>query len=356
MAILVTGGAGYIGSHMTWCLLDAGEDVCVLDNLSTGSRFSVPADGAFVRGNAGDVVLVRRILRRHAIEAVIHFAGSIVVPDSVRDPLEYYRNNTCVSRNLLEACISEGVDKFIFSSTAAIYGTPDTAFVDEQSPARPVSPYGTSKLMTELMLRDAAAACPFRYVALRYFNVAGADPQARTGQSSRRATHLIKVACEAALGLRDRVEIYGTDYPTPDGTGVRDYIHVTDLAEAHLQALEYLRAGGQSSVFNCGYGHGHSVREVLDMVRGVSGEPFRVDESPRRPGDAAHIVASCAKITRELDWRPRHADLQEIVLHALNWERLRFARAPAALPNAGQVASSPRLDKTPANVAERLNA
>lgn len=327
MTILVTGGAGYIGSHMAWLLLDAGETVCVLDNLSTGSRQAVPPAARFEHADAGDIERVRRIIRRHGVEAVIHFAGSIVVPDSVRDPLEYYRNNTAVSRALLEACVGEGVRAFIFSSTAAVYGDPDRPMVDEETPPRPLSPYGTSKLMTEMMLRDAAAAYPLRYVALRYFNVAGADPGGRTGQNSSDATHLIKVACEAALGLRSHVGIFGTDYPTRDGTGVRDYIHVADLVEAHRLTLEHLRRGGRSMVLNCGYGRGYSVREVIEAVRDVAGVDFAVIEAPRRAGDSARVVANSRRLVEELGWRPRYEDLHLIVAHAFAWE----ARRPGSI-------------------------
>lgn len=262
----------------------------------------------------------------------MHFAGSIVVPDSVRNPLEYYRNNTSVARSLLEACVEEGVRNFIFSSTAAIYGDPTLPAVDEDTPPRPLSPYGTSKLMTELMLRDTAAAYPLRYVALRYFNVAGADPRGRTGQNSPRATHLIKVACEAALGLRTHVDIFGTDYPTPDGTGVRDYIHVTDLVDAHRLALEHLRSGGASLVLNCGYGRGYSVREVIDAVRTASASAFAIHEAPRRPGDCAQIVADSRRIVGLLNWQPRYEDLGQIVTHALSWEKRKLGMGMVGIP------------------------
>lgn len=339
MTVLVTGGAGYIGSHMAWRLVDAGEAVCVIDDLSTGHRSAVPPRAAFERGDVGDGAFVRRLIRRRNVDAVVHFAGSIVVPDSIRDPLAYYRNNTCASRSLIEACVDEGVSAFIFSSTAAVYGNPEADVVDEDSPCRPVSPYGSSKLMTEQMLRDTAAASAMRYVALRYFNVAGADPQGRTGQSSREATHLIKVACQAAMGLRDRVDIFGTDYPTPDGTGVRDYIHVADLVEAHVRALAYLHGGGASTILNCGYGHGYSVREVLDTVRRVAGSNFPIREAPRRSGDSARIVADGSRIRRVLGWRPLHDDLAEIVSDALNWERSRLPLPPASRPSAASIAA-----------------
>jgi UDP-glucose 4-epimerase len=320
MTVLVTGGAGYIGSHMTWRLTDAGEDVVVLDNLSTGFRWAVAPEARLVEGDVGDTELVHRLIGEHGIEAIIHFAGSIVVPESVTDPLGYYLNNTVKSRALIEAAVKGGVRHFIFSSTAAVYGTPETFPVREDMPLRPESPYGRSKLMTEMMLADTAAAHDLRYVALRYFNVAGADPQGRTGQSTRGATHLIKVACETALGKRDAITVYGTDYPTPDGTCIRDYIHVTDLADAHAEALAYLRAGNPSLVANCGYGRGFSVLEVLDTVKRVSGRDFRVDLGARRPGDPVAIVAAPGLAMDRLGWRPRHADLAGIVDNALAWE------------------------------------
>jgi UDP-glucose 4-epimerase len=329
MTVLVTGGAGYIGSHMAWQLVETGEAVCVIDDLSTGHRSAVPAACAFERGDAGDGDFVRGVIRRRRVDAVVHFAGSIVVPESIRDPLAYYRNNTCVSRNLIESCVREGVDAFIFSSTAAVYGNPEVDIVDEDTPCRPVSPYGSSKLMTEQILHDTAAASPLRFVALRYFNVAGADPKGRTGQSSKDATHLIKVACQAAMGLRERVDLFGTDYPTTDGTGVRDYIHVADLVEAHMRALAHLRGGGASATLNCGYGHGYSVREVLDTVRRVAGCDFPIREAPRRAGDSARIVADSSRIRRVLGWRPRHDDLREIVSDALSWERSLVPMPPA---------------------------
>ena len=321
MATLVTGGAGYIGSHMVLDLLDSGEKVVVLDNLSTGVRANVAPAATLVVGDVGDQDLVRSIIRNHGINAVIHFAGSIVVPESVADPLGYYNNNTVRSRALIEAVISMGVRNFIFSSTAAVYGMPDTSPVSEDAPLRPMSPYGSSKLMTEIMLADASRAHDFRYVALRYFNVAGADPQGRSGQSTPRATHLIKVACETALGKRSHMDIFGTDYPTPDGTCIRDYIHVTDLVAAHAVALKHLRAGGTSDIFNCGYGRGYSVLEVVETVRRVSDLPLDARLAPRRPGDPASIVASSAKIRDALGWQPRLDDLDKIVIHALAWER-----------------------------------
>ena len=320
MSILVTGGAGYIGSHMVVELIEAGEKVVVLDNLSTGFRWAVPEAATLVVGDAGDEALVRNVIRQHGVEAIIHFAGSIVVPDSVADPLGYYHNNTVKSRALMAAAVAGGVKAFIFSSTAAVYGNPKSVPVSEDAAPAPMSPYGSSKLMTEIMLADAARAHDFRFVALRYFNVAGADPKGRTGQSTPRATHLIKVACETALGQRSAMEVFGTDYPTKDGTCVRDYIHVTDLARAHLAALRHLRAGGTSNIFNCGYGQGYSVLEVLDAVKRVSGKNFEVKLSPRRPGDPAEIVAASDKIRAALGWKPELANLDTIVSQALAWE------------------------------------
>lgn len=320
MSVLVTGGAGYIGSHMVLELLDAGEDVVVLDNLSSGFRWAVAAEAKFVEGDIGDHNLVRRLVLRNEINAILHFAGSIVVPESVADPLGYYFNNTCKSRALLAVAVETGVPHFIFSSTAAVYGMPEVNPVAEDSPLRPMSPYGSSKLMTEIMLRDAAFAHPLRYVALRYFNVAGADPQGRAGQSTPNATHLLKAAVETALGQRPFIEVYGTDYETPDGTCVRDYIHVSDLARAHLDALEYLREGGDSQVLNCGYGNGYSVIDVIEAVKRVSGLDFTVKVAPRRPGDPAAIVAQASRIAQVLGWRPKHAELDHIVSGALNWE------------------------------------
>jgi len=321
MSVLVTGGAGYIGSHMVLALADAGERVVVIDNLSTGFRSAVPPHVPLVVGDVGDQNLVRAVADRHGIDAIIHFAGSIVVPESVADPLGYYNNNTVKSRALMEVSVACGIRHFIFSSTAAVYGNPERTPVDEDARPMPMSPYGWSKLMTEIMLRDASVAHDLRYVALRYFNVAGADPDGRAGQSTPRATHLIKVACETALGKRGHMEVFGTDYPTSDGTCVRDYIHVTDLVAAHLRALEHLRAGGASDVFNCGYSKGFSVLEVIDAVKRVSGQPFDVHLGPRRAGDPASIVASSQKIRAQLGWAPRYADLDTIVGHALAWER-----------------------------------
>jgi len=321
MAVLVTGGAGYIGSHMVQELADTGERVVVLDNLSTGHRWAVAQGVPLCVGESGDQTLVAQLIRDHGIGAIIHFAASIVVPDSVRDPLGYYRNNTVNSRALIECAVNCGVRHFIFSSTAAVYGNPAIVPVAEDAPLAPVSPYGWSKLMTEIMLRDASLAHDFVHVALRYFNVAGADPQARTGQSTENATHLIKVAVEAALGLRSKLEVFGTDYPTPDGTCIRDYIHVSDLVRAHLDALRYLRSGAPSLTLNCGYGHGFSVREVIETVKRVSGVDFEVKTAPRRAGDPAQIIAASERARQTLGWQPRFDDLSTIVAHALAWER-----------------------------------
>jgi UDP-glucose 4-epimerase len=321
MTTLVTGGAGYIGGHMVRALRDAGELVVILDNLSTGFRPSVPGDVPLFVGETGDESLVAAIIAAHDVRAIIHFAASIVVPDSVADPLGYYKNNTANARTLIDAAVKGGVKHFIFSSTAAVYGTPEKIPVGEDAPLNPESPYGTSKLMTEIMLRDACRAFPMTHAILRYFNVAGADPEGRVGQSTPNATHLIKVAVQAALGLRDGMAIYGTDYPTPDGTGLRDYIHVSDLVAAHADALAYLRAGGASGTFNCGYGRGYSVREVVDTVKRISGVDFPVKIVDRRPGDAAAVVANNARITTTLGWTPRYDDLDAIVTHALAWEK-----------------------------------
>jgi UDP-glucose 4-epimerase len=323
--ILVTGGAGYIGSHTTQQLLDAGYGVTVLDNLSNGVRAMVPGEAEFVEGDVGDGALLRRLMGE-GIVAVLHFAGSIVVPESVARPLAYYRNNTLNAHGLLEACVDTGVKNFIFSSTAAVYGDTRLVPVPEDAPTEPISPYGASKLMTEWMLRDTAAAHDLRYVALRYFNVAGADPQGRRGQSSKNATHLIKLAVETLTGLRDHLEIFGTDYDTPDGTGVRDYIHVVDLADAHVRALDYLLAGGESRVMNCGYGKGSSVRQVIAALERVSNRKIDAREAPRRPGDVAELVAEAGRIRGVLDWHPRHDDLELIVRTALDWERKRIGQ------------------------------
>jgi UDP-glucose 4-epimerase len=321
MTILVTGGAGYIGSHMVHELVDSGERVVVLDNLVTGFDWAIPAGATLAVGSTGDQPLVATLIARHQVEAIIHFAASVVVPESVADPLGYYRNNTVNSHALMETAVKGGVRYFIFSSTAAVYGNPATVPVSEDEPPRPVSPYGSSKLMTETMLRDAGAAHGLRYLILRYFNVAGADPQLRTGQSTKDATHLIKVAAETALGLRPKIEVFGTDYPTRDGTCIRDYIHVSDLVRAHSDALAYLRGGGEPLTLNCGYGRGFSVLEVIDAVKRVSGRDFRVDLAPRRAGDPAEIVASSNRARELLGWQPTRDDLATIAADALAWQK-----------------------------------
>jgi UDP-glucose 4-epimerase len=321
MTILVTGGAGYIGSHMVHELTDAGEPVIVLDNLSTGFRFLLPGKVPFVTGSTGERELVAETLARHKVSAIIHFAASIVVPDSVHDPLGYYANNTMNTCALLDEAIKAGVQHFIFSSTAAVYGNAEQVPVRETAPTAPISPYGSSKLMSEILLHDAAKAHGLRFVVLRYFNVAGADPKLRTGQSTPNATHLIKVACEAALGKRGKLEVFGTDYPTPDGTCVRDYIHVSDLARAHSAALAHLRRGGASATFNCGYGRGYSVMQVIEAVRRASRRDFPVEIRERRAGDPVTLVADVLRIRTTLDWRPQFEDLDTIVTHALAWER-----------------------------------
>ena len=327
MSVLVTGGAGYIGSHMVLELVDAGEEVVVLDNLSTGFAWAVAPEATLVIGDVGDEDLVKTVIRKHKVDAIIHFAGSIVVPESVADPLGYYLNNTVNSRALIAAAVATGVKTFIFSSTAAVYGNPKENPVSEAALPAPMSPYGSSKLMTEIMLQDTSHAHDFRAVALRYFNVAGADPMGRTGQSTKGATHLIKVACETALGKRAGMEVFGTDYPTPDGTCVRDYIHVKDLARAHMSALAYLRKGGATDIFNCGYSKGYSVLEVISAVKRVSGVDFPVKLSPRRPGDPAAIVAASQKIRDHLGWKPEHDDLDKIVAQALAWENTLKSRS-----------------------------
>ncbi len=326
MTVLVSGGAGYIGSHMVYELLDAGEDVVVLDNLSTGFRWAIPDRVPLYEGDTGNEELARSIIARHGIDAIIHFAASIVVPDSVADPLGYYRNNTANSRTLIEAAVKGGVKHFIFSSTAAVYGNPKAVPVAEDAAPDPMSPYGSSKLMTEIILRDTGFAHPLKHVILRYFNVAGADPKMRTGQSTPAATHLIKVAVQTALGMRKKMDVFGTDYPTPDGTCIRDYIHVSDLVRAHSDALRYLRGGGESATFNCGYGRGFSVLEVIETVKRVSGIDFRVDLAERRPGDPAQIVAASDRARGTLHWVPRYDDLPTIVANALEWEQKLRAR------------------------------
>lgn len=321
MTILVTGGAGYIGSHMTYGLGDRGERVVVLDNLTTGNRSLVNPEAEFVEGSIADRELVDAVLNDYDVESVVHFAGSIVVPESVENPIKYYQNNTAASCTLVEACLRKGIRNFIFSSTAAVYGMPDMPVVGEDVTPNPINPYGRSKLMIEWVLRDAARAHDFHFFALRYFNVAGADPKGRTGQSTPRATHLIKRACQAALGREPYLEIFGQDYPTPDGTGVRDYIHVTDLISAHLLALDHLRGGGESSIFNVGYGRGSSVREIIDIAEEVAGKQIPVRESQRRLGDPASLVADSSRLKDRLNWKPQYDDIKTIVRTAYEWER-----------------------------------
>jgi UDP-glucose 4-epimerase len=320
MSVLVTGGAGYIGSHMVYDLLDRGEKVCILDNLSTGVRDLIPHEVCFFHGDINDRNLVRWILADRDVDSVVHFAGSAVVPDSVSDPLAYYRNNTVGSLDLLDACVAGGVKHFIFSSTAAVYGACEGGSIDESTATAPINPYGSSKLMTEWMLRDVARASDMRFAVLRYFNVAGADPAGRTGQSTPRATHLIKRACQVALGRATHLEIYGCDFPTPDGTGVRDYIHVADLVDAHGLALDALRSGRTGATLNCGYGRGFSVRQVIEAVERAAGRRLATRDQARRPGDPAAVVADSRRLRAELGWRPRHDSLDEIVRHALDWE------------------------------------
>ncbi|WP_277983806.1 UDP-glucose 4-epimerase GalE [Sphingomonas faeni] len=320
--VMVTGGAGYIGSHAVLALLDAGYDVVVLDNLVTGFDWAVDGRAALVEANVADDAKVRAAIREHDVKAIMHFAGSVVVPESVSDPLKYYRNNTAASRALIESAVVEGVPHFIFSSTAATYGTPEKVPVAEGDPTVPINPYGMSKLMTEAMLRDVAVAHPMNYAALRYFNVAGADPQGRSGQSTVGATHLIKIAVEAATGKRGHVGVYGTDFDTPDGTGVRDYIHVTDLAAAHVAALEVLIAEpAKSHTLNAGYGKGFSVLDVLDAVDKITNRTIERRLEGRRAGDPAMLISDNRAILKALDWTPRHADLDGIVRDALAWER-----------------------------------
>lgn len=319
-AILVTGGAGYIGSHLVKQLGEAGEKIIVLDDLSTGFRESV-LYGELVIGKTGDRELVDRLIAEHNIETVIHFAAHTIVPESVSDPLKYYGNNTCSTRNLLDCCARGGVKHFIFSSTAAVYGIPEGGLANEEASMSPINPYGTSKLMSEWMLKDLTAASDLRCVILRYFNVAGCDPAGQIGQSTLKATLLVKVACEAAVGKREHLSVFGTDYPTPDGTGVRDYIHVSDLADAHVKSLDYLRAGGESKTMNCGYGHGYSVREVIETTKRITGVNFPVKEEPRRAGDPPSLVASVERIHETLDWTPKYDDLDVIVKTAYEWEK-----------------------------------
>jgi UDP-glucose 4-epimerase len=320
--VLVTGGAGYIGSHAVLALLDAGWPVVVVDNLVTGFRWAVPDAATFVEADIGNVETMTAVLTKHKVGAIMHFAGSVVVPESVSDPLKYYRNNTAASRGLIEAAVTAGVRHFIFSSTAATYGIPEQVPIREDSPKRPINPYGMSKLMTEIMLGDTAAAHPINYCALRYFNVAGADPQGRSGQSTAGATHLIKIAVEAATGKRQAVSVFGTDYATADGTGVRDYIHVSDLADAHVDALDHLIANpGESLTMNCGYGRGYSVLEVLDAVDRVTNRTIERRMEARRAGDPDQLVADNGTILGTLPWRPKRDDLGGIIADALAWER-----------------------------------
>jgi UDP-glucose 4-epimerase len=319
-SVLVTGGAGYIGSHVLLQLAERGERAVVVDDLSRGFRQAV-REVPLVVADVGDRERMLAVLREYDVDTVLHFAAHTIVPESVRDPLKYYGNNTCATRNLLACCLASGVRRFVFSSSAAVYGTPSDGFAEEHSATVPINPYGTSKLMSEWMLRDAAAATALRYVALRYFNVAGSDTRGRIGQSTPQATLLVKVACEVAVGKRPYVSVFGTDYPTPDGTGIRDYIHVEDLARAHLDAVDYLRRDGESVVLNCGYGHGYSVREVLASVARVAGRPLEVREAARRPGDPAVLVARAQRIREVLGWQPRLDDLDAISRSALDWER-----------------------------------
>ncbi len=320
MSVLVTGGAGYIGSHMAHALVEAGETVVVIDNLSTGFSAYLPEGVALFIGDAADENLVEGVIAAHGVESIIHFAGSVVVPDSMRDPLACYRNNTMTTRSLLNAAVKCGVSRFIFSSTAAVYGNPDQVPVPEDAPTRPLSPHGSSKLMAEIMLHDTASAHGMNYVVLRYFNVAGADPLARIGLATVGATHLLKIAVEVATGQRAKIDVFGTDYPTPDGSCIRDFIHVSDLAQAHRSALSYLRGGGASVTLNCGSGRGYSVLETIEAVRRVSGRNFAVQHAPRRSGDIITMIADTARIRATLDWKPQYDDLATIATHALTWE------------------------------------
>jgi UDP-glucose 4-epimerase len=334
MTVLVTGGAGYIGSHMVQALKEAGESVVVIDNLSTGFADVLPDGVPLLVGDAGDETVVGNAITRHGVESIIHFAGSIVVPDSMRDPLGYYRNNTMTTRSLLNAAVRCGVNRFIFSSTAAVYGNPDQVPVPENAPTRPLSPYGSSKLMTEIMLHDVASAHGMNYVVLRYFNVAGADPLARMGLATVGATHLLKIAVEAATGQRAKIDVFGTDYPTPDGSCIRDFIHVSDLARAHRAALSYLRGGGGSVTLNCGYGRGTSVLETIEAVRRVSGRNFAVSYASRRPGDIMAMIADTCRIRSVLDWTPQYDDIETIAAHALAWEWKLFRERHRDVPEA----------------------
>ena len=330
MSVLVTGGAGYIGSHMLLALLDAGEDAVALDNLSTGQRWLVPEGAAFVEANVGDAAALRRVFKEHDVREVIHFAGSILIEESLRHPLHYYANNTANSLTLIRACVDCGIKRFIFSSTASVYGTPERVPISEQAPVRSITPYGASKGMSERILQDAARAHDLSYVTLRYFNVAGADPKGRAGEIGK-PTHLIKVAAQIAAGVRkEELHIFGADYPTPDGTAIRDYVHVSDIAEAHLQSLERLRNNGASATLNCGYGRGYSVFEVLEAFERVIGEPLPYKCGSRRAGDPPQLIADDAAIRTVLDWRPRYGDIDFIVETAIDWERRLAARTESA--------------------------
>lgn len=319
--VLVTGGAGYIGSHIVKLLGKAGyENIVVLDNLCKGFADAVTY-GELIVGDTGDKALVSELLKKYNIKSVLHFAAHTIVPESVADPLKYYGNNTCCTRNLLECCSEAGVENFIFSSTAAVYGIPETIPVTEEAPKQPINPYGTSKLMTEWMLKDLGSATDMRYIILRYFNVAGCDPEGEIGQSTPQATLLTKVAVEAAVGVREHISVFGTDYDTEDGTGVRDYIHVVDLADAHIKALNHLEKGGESATLNCGYGHGYSVREVIAAVEKAHGAPLKVIEEPRRAGDPPSLVANSSKLKSLFSWQPQYDDIDSIVTSALEWEK-----------------------------------
>jgi UDP-glucose 4-epimerase len=321
MSVLITGAAGYIGSHATLAFVEAGYEVIALDNLTTGFRESIPIEIPFYPINVNNVSAVAEILEQYNVLSVVHFAGSLVVPESIKKPLLYYDNNTCASRSLIQTCVDYGVQNFIFSSTCQTYGIPDKIPVSEHAETKPINPYGRSKLMTEWLIEDTAAAHGLRYVSLRYFNVAGADPQGRSGQSTPNATLLIKVACEAAVGLRDHVIVFGEDYGTPDGTCIRDYVHVSDLVEAHVSALKYLESGGQNEILNCGYGHGYSVREVLEKMQHVANKKIKVCNGPRRIGDPPILIANSDKIRALLNWNPKYDNLTYIVETALSWER-----------------------------------
>ena len=321
MSVLVTGAAGYIGAHMLLALKDAGEEVVALDDLSTGARWLAPPDIPFVETNVGDRAAMNKVFADHAIEDVIHFAGSILVGESIRHPLDYYENNTAATLQLLQACVDAGVKRFIFSSTASVYGTPERVPISEQAPIQSITPYGASMAMSERILHDASSAHGFSYVTLRYFNVAGADPKGRAGEIGK-PTHLIKAAAQIAVGVRqEKLQVYGADYPTPDGSAIRDYVHVSDLAQAHLDALKRLRGGGASTTLNCGYGRGYSVFEVIEAFERVTGKPMPFEKAPRRAGDPAQLIADNAAIRAVLEWRPRYDDLEFVVETAIEWEK-----------------------------------